>query len=66
MEVNKQKEILAITGMTCANCALGIKKHLDKRITWKIFSKEKKNRKKNRKKKIGQKCRNFGFRELDF
>ena len=31
MEVNKQKEILAITGMTCANCALGIKKHLDKK-----------------------------------
>ncbi|SVE58599.1 uncharacterized protein METZ01_LOCUS511453, partial [marine metagenome] len=30
MEVNKQKEILAITGMTCANCALGIKKYLDK------------------------------------
>ena len=31
MEVNKQKEILAIQGMTCANCALGIKKHLDKK-----------------------------------
>ena len=31
MEVNKQKEILAIQGMTCANCALGIKKHLGKK-----------------------------------
>ena len=31
MEANKQKEILSITGMTCANCALGIKKHLDKK-----------------------------------
>ena len=31
MEVNKQKEILAITGMTCVNCALGIKKYLDKK-----------------------------------
>ncbi len=31
MEVNKQKEILAIQGMTCANCALGITKHLGKK-----------------------------------
>ena len=30
MSDKKQKEILKIEGMTCANCALGIKKHLDK------------------------------------
>ena len=30
MSNKKQKEILKIEGMTCANCALGIKKHLDK------------------------------------
>ena len=30
MSDKKQKEILKIEGMTCVNCALGIKKHLDK------------------------------------
>ena len=30
MEDKKQKEILKVEGMTCANCALCIKKHLDK------------------------------------
>ena len=31
MSYRKHKEILKIEGMTCANCALGIKKYLDKK-----------------------------------
>ena len=31
MNDKEHKEILKIEGMTCANCALGIKKHLDKK-----------------------------------
>lgn len=31
MTSNRQKEIINIEGMTCANCALGIKRHLEKK-----------------------------------
>ena len=36
MNDKEHKEILKIEGMTCANCALGIKKHLDKKGVKKV------------------------------
>ena len=30
MRDNKHTEVLKVDGMTCANCALGIRKHLEK------------------------------------
>ena len=36
MNDKEYKEILKIEGMTCANCALGIKKHLDKKGVKKV------------------------------